>query len=290
MNGKDMSFEIEPLGETFGAEVRGLDLSRPLTDEAVAELRQVFFERHVLAIKGQALTPEQLLEVSRLFGPELEAHVLNQFHHPETPLIVVLSNRVVDGRPIGLKDGGSFWHSDNSYKAQPAAATLLYAIEVPDEGGDTLFCDMTTAYAELPAEMQARLDGLTATHDYAYRDETAVREGRLAVLSEEQRKATPPVHHPVVRRHPVTGRKALYVSPGITRAIHGLNPAENEALKRQIFEHCLKPRYCFRYRWQAGDVVAWDNPAMMHSATTKDLPPDRPRTLWRTIVSGGPTS
>jgi len=285
-----MSFEIEPLGETFGAEIRDLDLSRPLSAAEAGALREAFFERRVLAVPKQALNPRQLLEVSRRFGPDLEAHVLNQFHHPETPLIVVLSNRVVDGRPIGLKDGGSFWHSDNSYKARPAAATVLYAIEVPDDGGDTLFCDMTTAYDELPAQIRARLDGLTATHDYGYRDEVAVREGRLAVLSEAQRKATPPVRHPVVRRHPVTGRKALYISPGITRAIDGLDEAESEALKQQLFEHCLKPRYCLRYRWRAGDVVAWDNPSLMHSATTKDLPAERPRTLWRTIVSGGPTA
>ena len=284
-----MELAFTALAESFGAAVEGVDLSEEIPPALAETLYRLFLDRHVLAIRGQNFGTDRLLALSRLFGPNLERHVLSQFHHPEEPLILVLSNRVVNGKPLGPRDGGSHWHSDNSYKPEPARATLLYAVEVPDEGGDTLFCNMTAAYEELPADLKARVEGRTATHDYGYRDDLARREGRLALLTPAQRAATPPVQHPVVRTHPETGRKALYVSPGVTRCIDGLEAAESEALKQALFAHCLQERYRLRYRWRAGDVVIWDNPAVMHSANTKDLPADKLRTMWRTIVSGGPT-
>lgn len=286
---KPLELPYTPLGPGFGAAVEGIDLSAEVPSELANALYRLFLERHVLAIRGQSLTPERVLAASRLFGADLEPHVLSQYHHAETPLILVLTNRSAGGKPLGVRDGGSFWHSDNSYKPQPAKATLLYALEVPEAEGDTLFCDMTQAYAELPAGLKAKVEGRTATHDYGFRDDLAVKEGRIPVLTPEQRRATPAVHHPIVRTHPETGAKALYISPGVTRSIDGLDETESEALKAEIFAHCLDERFGLRYRWRAGDVVVWDNAAVMHSATTKDLAPEKSRTLWRTIISGGPT-
>lgn len=277
--------DVQPLGRTFAARLVGVDVTR-LDEEAFARLRQAFLEHHVISIPGQGLLPQTLLAFSRRLGP-LERHVLRRYHHPEHPEIIVLSNVREGDAPKGLADAGTYWHSDNSYKARPSAVTVLYALEVPEAGGDTLFTDMVAAYDDLPGALKQRLEGRRAVHDYAWRNDELARElGIREPLSEAQRRETPPVSHPVVRTHPVTGRKALYVNPGFTRCIEGLPEAESRSLLEEVFGHCLQERYRFRYRWRPGDLVLWDNAAVMHSATTRDLDPARRRTLWRTIVSG----
>ncbi|MDP6391219.1 MAG: TauD/TfdA family dioxygenase [Alphaproteobacteria bacterium] len=283
-----MTLTITQFDAPFGAEIRGLDLSAPIADEDFAAVEQAWLDHHVVAIRGQRLDAAGMVDFSRRFG-DLESHMLDQYHHPETPLIIVLSNQVEDGRSIGLADAGSFWHSDVSFRERPSKTTLLYALEVPAEGGDTLYCDMIAAYDDLDNTMKSRLDGLMAVHDYGYRDRLQGERGATVVLSQSQSEATPPVLHPVVRRHPDTGRKALYVSPGVTERIEGLQAAESDELLKAIFEHCLQDKYRLVYKWRAGDLVAWDNAAVMHAATTDTLDPAKGRTLWRTIVSGGPT-
>ncbi len=281
---------IETLNSGFGAEITGLDLSVALEKpEVMALIESAFLEHHVVAIRDQKLDVNEVVEVSRRFGP-LEPHVLDRFHHPETPLVLVLSNRVdANGRALGLRDAGSFWHSDVSFKQRPARATLLYAIEVPEQGGDTLFCNMIAAFEALPEELKQDLDGRFAVHDYANRDRVAHRTGTKPRLDAENLQRVPPVRHPVVRRHPLTGRKALYVNPTYTVRIEGLPSKESDAMLERIFEHCLDDRFQMRYRWRGGDVVIWDNAAVMHAATTQNLNPSLHRTLWRTIIVGGPT-
>lgn len=275
---------VKPLG-ALGARIEGVDLRRLSEDDARA-IEHAFVEHHLLSIPGQSLGTDDVVAFSGRFGP-LEPHVLSQYHHPDTPLIVVLSNIVEGGRPLGLADAGTYWHSDVSFKKQPAAATLLYALEVPDEGGDTLFCNLIAAYEALPDATRRRLDGLHAVHNYAYRsnvlaDENAIRQR----LTPEQLAETPSVTHPAVRTHPVSGRRAIYINPGFTVGFDGLDDAESEALKREVFEHCLQDRFLYRYKWRKGDVLIWDNAALMHSATTRDLPPDKRRLIWRTIIVG----
>ena len=283
-----MTLTITQFDAPFGAEIHGLDLSAPLADEEFTAVEQAWLDHHVVAIRGLRLEAAEMIEFSRRFG-ELESHVLDQYHHPETSLILVLSNRVEDGRAVGFADAGSFWHSDVSFRERPSRTTLLYALEVPSEGGDTLFCDMMAAYDDLDDGMKARLDGLKGMHDYGYRDRQQGEKGATVVLSASQRDATPPVLHPVVRSHPDTGRKALYVSPGLTERIEGLPAAESDALLGEIFDHCLQDKYRLVYKWRSGDLIVWDNAAVMHAATTDRLDPAKGRTLWRTIVSGGPT-
>ena len=280
------TLSIRPLGRTFAAEISGVDLAGPLDDATFAEIYRACFRYHVIALPGQRLTADGVIAVSRRFGG-LEPHVLDQYHHPDHPEIIVLSNVVENGKPKGLADAGSYWHSDMSYTAKPPKATLLYALEVPEQGGDTLYCNMIAAYAALPKATKVRLEGFRAIHSYIYRtDEQVARHGIRPPLTEAQRKQTPDLVQPVVRTHPETGEKALYVNPGFTTRFLGLAEAESEALKQELFAHCLQDRFQFRYRWQAGDVVVWDNAAVMHRGTAVELDPKHHRTLFRTIISG----
>jgi taurine dioxygenase len=284
-----MNVSITPLSNTFGAAISGLDLSGDIDAETIDFLNRAFLQYHVIAIRAQQLSVQQTVRLSQCFG-ELEPHVLDRYHHPETPLIIVLSNRVdADNKPLGLRDAGSFWHSDVSFKERPAKATLLYALEVPETGGDTLFCDLTAAYEAMPDAMKIRLDGLTAVHDYAQRDRVAHKTGTQPQLSEAQKKTTPPVSHPLVRTHPDTGRKAIYVNPSYTVRINELDAEAGADLLEQIYAHCLQQCFQLRYRWQPHDVLLWDNAAVMHAATTQNLDPHQYRTLWRTIIVGGRT-
>lgn len=164
-----MSVTIQPLGETLGARIAGVDLSADLPGEVFHRIDRAYLDRHPIAIPGQRLTEERLIDFSRRIGP-LESQVLSQYHHPHSPEIRVLSNVVKYGKPLGAADAGLYRHSDISFKARPSRATMLYALEVPGEGGDTLFADMVAAYEALPAELRRRLDGRSALHDYSARN------------------------------------------------------------------------------------------------------------------------
>ena len=281
-----MSMQFEPLGETFAARIEGVDFSKAVDDDTWTELRTAWLDRHVLSFPDQHLNEPQLLEFSRHLGP-LERHVLSEYHHPQFPEILMLSTVVEAGKPRGLADAGSYWHSDVSYKARPSRASALYALEVPEEGGDTLFCDTAAAYDALSDEMKERLEGLKAVHSYDYRIQIQVEKfGIRKPLTEEQKRETPDVVHPVVRTQPETGRKAIFVNPGFTKAILGLPEDEGEALKQELFEHCLQERFRIRYKWRKGDLLTWDNAVTMHCATVTELPPGSRRTMWRTVIGG----
>jgi taurine dioxygenase len=283
--------EVQPLeGSSFGAEVVGIDLSQPLDGDTKAALDQALAENYILWFRNQSLEPEHVVEASRVFGP-VEPHVTPGYYHPDTDLLLVLSNQKdATGTPLGIKDAGTFWHSDVSYRACPAKATMLYAIETPEEGGDTLFCDMVAALETLPPELRAKLEGRHAMHHYAQRDKIAAKQGTTQVLNAKSQENTPPVRHPALRTHPATGRTSLYVCPAYTTNIEGLNPDDSEDTLARIYDHCLQDQFRLRYKWRPGDVVVWENVSVMHSATTQDLPPDRARTLWRTVISGEPTA
>jgi len=274
-----------PLAPSLGARIEGVDIAAGIDDAAFDRIYAAFLDRHVVSLPGQRLSADDVVAFSRRFGG-VEPHIKRRFSHPDNPLVILLSNRVENGRPIGSQDGGTFWHSDVSYRERPARGTLLYAIEVPERGGDTLFADMIQAYEDLSEAAKVRLEGLEAEHDYAKADEISRAQGaKRPPLTEEERKLVPPVRHPVVRPHPETGRKALYVSPGYTRRIVGMDPAESDALLEELFAHATQERYRLLYQWQAGDVVVWDNAAVIHSATTLYDPPVGNRTLWRTVIT-----
>jgi taurine dioxygenase len=211
--------------------------------------------------------------------------VLDQFHHPEYPGVLILSNVKHDGKPIGLADGGTYWHSDYSYLEIPARATTLYSIQVPKVGGNTLLADQVTAYEDLSDSMKKRIDGLVAVHHYGNRDDMDVTSRTVAYPPDERQKAQRGISfltHPLVRRHPLTGRKALYAVAGTSMGIVGMPDDKGLALLRELAAHSTQPKYQFSVGYDVGDVVIWDNAAVLHSATLTD--PDDPRTLWRITV------
>ncbi len=283
-----MPLTVTQIGPGYVAEIGDVDLARPLDDTTWDAIHRAYLEHKVIAFHGQALSAARFYEFGSRFGP-VEPHTLSAYHHPDEPGITILSNRIHRGKPKGIRDAGSHWHSDYSYKKVTANATLLHALEIPDEGGDTVFADMTAAYEALPAETRARIDGLKARHQYRWHRDRGHPESRWTLISAAERRATPTIVHPVVRSHPETGRKSVFVFPGVSTGVKdivGMEPAESDALLQTLFEHCTQDRFQFRYKWRVGDLVIWDNRAVMHHATTSQLPPDRHRTLYRINTTG----
>ena len=263
---------MRPLGDGFGAEADSIPGD-------AQELRRAFFAAQVLVFRAQRFTAREYLAFARHFGRP-EPHVIDQFHHPEHADILILSNVVKDGEPVGLADAGTYFHTDYSYLRVPARATLLYSIQVPKQGGDTLFANQYAAYDDLPAHLKKKVEDLVALHHYGNRDDLDKGSRTVAsVLNEEQERKMAWVRHPVVRRHPVTGRKALYAVSGSSFGIAGMPQDEAVGLLDELKRHATQERYRLRLRYGVGDVVIWDNASLLHSATLTD--PGDPRTLWR---------
>ncbi|ARP86124.1 TauD/TfdA dioxygenase family protein [Bordetella genomosp. 9] len=271
-----------PLHPGFGIEVVGLDLSDPASDAAVDQLVKELDRHSLILVRGQTLSNARHVGISRRFG-DLMTHVLKQFLTTGLPEIYVLSNVTEDGKPIGNHKEGWNWHSDLSYVAEPSMGSLLYAVEVPPVGADTLFASMHLAYEALPPEVQASIRHLSATHSYAgyYGKAFADREP----LSDEQKARTPDVVHPLVRTHPVTGRLSLYVGQDIIKSVNGLPPEEGNALLDKLNRHAISEEFVYRHKWRQGDLIIWDNRCTMHCATPYEDTKYR-RIMHRTTVAG----
>lgn len=276
--------EIRRFDAPLGAEVVGLDLNVPLPDAEFARIHAAHLAHHVLVFRDQRISPEQQLAFSRRFGP-LQQHVLHQFALENHPDILVVSNVVENGRPIGLGDAGFYWHSDLSYKERPSLGSMLLARELPSEGGDTVFANMHLAWDTLPAALRKAVEGRRAEHSYLAKYEALrARSPWRPKLSDAQIDAVKPVLHPIVRTHPETGRHALFVSEHFTTRIVGLPEDESRALLDQLFAHSVLPGHLYRHRWQAHDMVFWDNRSLMHLAT--GCPDHLRRRLDRTTIEG----
>ncbi|MBD8495999.1 TauD/TfdA family dioxygenase [Pseudomonas syringae] len=278
------AFDVRPFTDKVGAEIVGLDLSRPLDDADFARVHQAHLDHHVVVFREQRITPQQQIDFSRRFGV-LQIHVLKQFLLANHPEILIVSNIIEDGQPIGLGDAGKFWHSDLSYKELPSLGSMLYAQELPSEGGDTLFADMHRAWDTLPAHLRQAVEGRSAVHSYTAR----YRDGHNAVnwrptLTPEQLAQVVEVVHPVVRTHPETGRKALFVNENFTTHIVGLPEDESRQILNEINAHSVGNNSVYRHRWQDGDMVFWDNRSLMHLAA--GCPPELRRRLHRTTIQG----
>jgi taurine dioxygenase len=266
--------QLRKLG-AFGAEA---DTIHP----DFANVREAFFASQVLVFRAQKFTPSGFLAFARQFGRP-EPHVIDQFHHPEHADILILSNVQKDGQPIGLADAGTYFHTDYSYLDVPARATTLYSIQVPSKGGDTLFADQYAAYEGLPESMKKRIENLIALHHYGNRDDLNKSSRTVAsVLSEEQEQKMAWVRHRVARKHPITGRKALYAVSGSSFGIEGMPEDEAIDLLDELKRHATQEKYQLRLKYGVGDVVIWDNASLLHSATLTD--PSDPRTLWRITI------
>lgn len=281
-----MTLETLPLSAALGAEV-DLDLSVPLEPGRIPELESALAQSGVLLFRNQRLTPEQHIACSRQFGV-LEEHVFRDALLEGHPEIYVLSNVVEGDRPQGRPYVGNYWHSDLSYMAEPSLGSMLYALEVPPVGGDTLFASMYRAFETLSPGMQKALSGLQAVHDFAHADKHifSKRQDRRG-LREEERPKVPPVHHPVVRRHPLSGRRALFVNRGFTSRFADMTEEESAPLLGFLFRHSIDPAFIYRHRWQKGDVLFWDNRCTIHNAI-RDYGPDQRRHMHRTTIRGEP--
>ena len=291
---------VRRLGERLGAEISGVDLSRPLDDATFARISDAFFEHQVVVFRGQRLAPAQQVAFTRRFG-ELEQHVRKEHRLAEVPEILVVSN-VLDerGSAIGVQDAGRFWHSDLSYKQAPSLLSALYALEVPVKDGVVLgatsFASSIAAYEALPEALQGRLEGVRNVHSYRYyrtknvqaQKAEQARGGRVVqeyTPSEEQLRSVPDVEAPVVRTHPVTRRKGLFVNEAHTACLVGLPEDESAALLAELCAHIVKPAFRYEHQWRAGDLLMWDNVAVQHKANFDyDLP--LRRVMHRTTVRG----
>ena len=278
------SIEIRPFQAPLGAEVLGLDLNQPLADADFQRLHRAHLDHHVLVFRNQQITPAQQIDFSRRFG-SLQIHVLKQFALPGHDGILIVSNIKENGAPIGLGDAGYYWHSDLSYVEKPSLGSMLHAQELPSEGGDTLFANQHAAYDALPAELKKSIANLRAEHTYlAKYEELRARNPWRPKLTQEQVDQVKPVLHPVVRTHPETGRKALFVSEHFTTRIVDLPADESRQLLDELHALSTRPEYVYRHAWQPHDMVFWDNRSVMHLAA--GTPDHLRRKLYRTTIEG----
>jgi len=286
-----MAIPVRKCDAALGAEIV-FDLSRAIDDRTFAELEGIFHDNIVVFFRDQHLTNEQHIAFSRRLG-ELEIHIVKKYLLPEDPEILLVSNIKNDaGEHIGLADAGFTWHSDTSYRKNPSRCSLLYAKEVPHRDGkplgDTVFANCIAAYEALPDAMKRRLAGTKAIHRYSMR--RRVDNSPRPKLTAAQLAETPDIAHPIVRSHPYTGRKALYVTAGECIGIvlrDGEQMPEDEALDMiaELDAHCVRPEFCYRHSWRIGDLVMWDNASAMHLAICDYTLPER-RLMHRTTVIG----
>lgn len=278
------TFEAIPLDGPFGAEIRGIDLSRPLDPETFDAIRHAFHQNGILLFRDQDLTPAQHIAFSRPFG-ELEEHVQTQFLLPDHKEIFVVGNQTVDGQPIGAVNCALSWHSDHSYHALPSLGSLFYGVVVPQVGGDTWFAEMSRPYADLPEDMKQTLHGMQAVHDYRRLVETQF-PFRLPFISEQAFARVPPVAHPVVRTHPVTRRKSLFLGGNVISHTVKDGRQDSRDIVVDLLDRATADRYVYKHKWRKGDLVFWDNRCTMHRAGAYD-DGTHPRLMHRTTLLGG---
>jgi taurine dioxygenase len=281
-----MPIAVIPSDAALGAEIVA-DLAQDIDDATFGEIERAFHDNIVVVFRNQHLSNERQVAFSRRFG-ELEVHIVKKYLLPYHPEILLVSNIRNDaGEHIGLADAGFTWHSDVSYRKRPSRCSLLYAIEVPESDGETLgntiFTNTIMAYDALPDRMKTWLIGRNAIHRYSER--MRVANSPRPKLTAAQLAETPDVAHPIVRTHPFTGRKSLYLTKGECIRIEGVPDDEGRAIIADLHDHCIKPAFQYRHKWQTGDLLMWDNATAMHLAICDyELP--RRRLMHRTTVVG----
>lgn len=279
-----MTIEIRPLTPTIGAEVKGIDLARPISDADFQSIHDAWLRHTILLFRGQAhISPADHIAFTRRFGI-LEMHTLPRFTHPDYPEIFVLSNAERAGKPVGAPKSGRHWHSDSHFLKEPSSGSFLLAREVPPEGGDTLFANMYAAYEALPAETKRIID------------HARVRVSRVKAwpitypdrppLTEEEKAKLPDVVHPLVRVHPESGRPSLFIGGNVVWEILDMDFEEGRRLLDELRRHATQSEFVYRHQWKIGDAILWDNRCTMHCATTFDES-RYVRLMHRTTLIGG---
>jgi len=273
---------LRPMSAALGVEVSGVDLSKPISDGDFDEIYNTWIDATVILFRNQQLTPEHQLAFARRFGRITNYNSAGN-QHARYPELLVLSNLKEDGKPIGAPVSGRYWHSDGHYSLEPPSASILYALEVPPVGGETWFANMFAAYDALPEQTKRRLAGLKViisrvqSRPYNYPERPPV--------TDEQRASWPDMPQPLVRTHPVSGRKALYVGGNVPWRIEEMPDGEAALLVTELQEFAIQPKFIYEHHWRAGDIVVWDNRSAMHKATAYDQENHR-RLMHRVTIAG----
>lgn len=271
--------QTRPLKDGFGIEVTGVDIASPDVMASVAEL---LGQHGVVVLRDQKLTPQDQVKFTNYFGPPAD-NPRKEYTFPGQPDIFVISNKVVDGKRIGDPDAGTGWHFDMCYDQRPGFCTILYALEVPPEGSNTLFADLCTAWNELDVERQNKLKDIVVHYSFV-----ALQEMKGNRLTEEQRQTLPDVFHPLIRRHPIDRRLALRPCFGGTRGVVGMDNPEGQELLKELVAYVTQDKFVYSHKWQQGDLVVWDNNCTLHRGTPFDKE-KHIRHIHRTWVQSPPS-
>ncbi len=278
-----MTLQIQPLSDALGAEVAGVDWTQPISDTTVVAIKDAFLTHHLVCLRSAPLMPAAFARVSRYFG-EPQVQLLRNMRVEEVPEVSVFNStyKKAEDKPADLLfDRRSGWHTDDSYFAVPAKVTLLQALEIPEHGGETRFCNARAAYEDLSTDMKARLDSLRAIHSY----DTLRAPARAVKRTKEEAAETPDVVHPLIRTHDETGQKAIYFNSNRTDRILEMEREASDALLDQIHTHMTQPHYQYQHAWRVGDVLMWDNRSVTHSVNM-DFPPGQRRIHQRILLKG----
>lgn len=281
---------ITPVDAACGAEVRGVDLARDLNDDLMLRLTTALYEHRVLVIKDQNFDQESYRRFGQQWGTPIRS-VLAHMRLGGYPEMMAVGNTEEKDKSDEIRLGSGLWHTDQSYEKVPASATMLYSILVPRTGGETRFADTVAAYEALEPETQARLDTQMVSHLYGAARRREDEHAACPLVNEEQRGNVPPCKHPLVRRHPVTGHRALYAVGQSPYAIDGLPENEAQALLWNLREHCIQDRFVYTHKYAVGDLVIFDTFSTLHAASpieVVDPAEDNARLLWRISVRGLP--
>ena len=280
---------LEPLDAPFGCAIRDIDLSQAIDDDAFRAITQALYDNRVVVIKDQRLDKDAFLAFGRRWGRPIP-HVLDHLRMPGYPEMLEIGNLASHAVDDEVRNGAAFWHTDQSYEAVPASATMLYSIKTPDVGGETRIADTKMAYDDLDDTTKERIDGLNAMHYYGA---TARDDGphiAAPLKGQDQIDKVPPIPHLLARPHEVTGTKALFAVSGTAYAVEGMPDDEGKALIAELKAHALQDQYIYEHRYEVGDLAIWDTQMTLHSAKPIDLPDgaSTERLLWRISVRGKP--
>lgn len=272
---------VRPLSNALGAEISGIDITGEVSDAQIDAIRSIWNQYHIILFRGVDWTPAQQIAFSSRFG-SLDPHDATPFsRHEDHPEVIVITNKERNGKPSDTRNTGRNWHSDYAYTGRPAAASMLYCLEMPEVGGNTMFCNMARAYDELSDKMKQVVEGLHSVYDFSL---VAGLAERTPEYVKEQLRLNPPIAHPAVRVHPDSGVKALYVSERVSH-FDGMTQAESLPLIKYFCDHATRPENVYRHSWLPGDFIGWDNRTTMHVALA-DFDPKQPRHMTRTTVQG----
>ncbi len=282
-------FSSERLAGNFGVAIRGLDAARRLDDATMRALTEALYAHRIIVLKQQKFDQDNYLVFGKRWGTPIP-HVLDHMRMPGYPDLLVVGNTEPKDRDVAIRNGAALWHTDQSYEAVPASATMLYSISAPALGGETRFCDMVAAYEGLDEATRARIGDLEMAHSYGAGTRREDEFAANPIVDDAQRSRVPVIHHPLVRRHPISGHKALYALGHGAHAIKGMARGEAERLIEELRDHVLQGDYLHAHRYEVGDLVIWDTLSTMHAAVPIDIAEgsETARLLWRISVRGRP--